>query len=187
MFQAREAVMIYYDGKAQGFHRAIRSIQSSNLLRTRTGAAFMLAISVRQPWAELILTGRKTVEVRKSTTKQRGPLLIHAAGIRGAKEFNRASIDPSLRDSYLDQCLIGIVTLANIIRLNDELWDQLRAEHLLPGRWLMEDHKYAWFLRHPTRIRPIHYLGLPRSFFVPDELLPKAIRNLPYPRREIRS
>jgi ASCH domain-containing protein len=33
-----------------------------------------LALSVRQPWAELILTGRKKIELRTWTTDHRGPL-----------------------------------------------------------------------------------------------------------------
>ena len=36
-----------------------------------------LALSVRQPWAELILTGRKTIELRTWTTSYRGPLWLH--------------------------------------------------------------------------------------------------------------
>lgn len=39
----------------------------------------MKALSVRQPWAEKILRGEKTIEVRSWTTRYRGPLLICAA------------------------------------------------------------------------------------------------------------
>lgn len=37
------------------------------------------AITVRQPWAALIASGRKDVENRTRGTLYRGPLLIHAA------------------------------------------------------------------------------------------------------------
>jgi hypothetical protein len=39
----------------------------------------MKALSIRQPWAWLIITGHKDVENRSWTTTYRGPLLIHAA------------------------------------------------------------------------------------------------------------
>jgi hypothetical protein len=35
-------------------------------------------LSIRQPWAGLIVTGAKTIENRKWSTRYRGPLLIHA-------------------------------------------------------------------------------------------------------------
>lgn len=42
------------------------------------------ALSVRQPYANQIATGRKTIEVRNWTTKHRGPLLICASQTRAA-------------------------------------------------------------------------------------------------------
>ena len=38
----------------------------------------MKAISIRQPWAWLIVHGYKDVENRTWATKYRGPILIHA-------------------------------------------------------------------------------------------------------------
>lgn len=37
-------------------------------------------LSVRQPWATLLVTGVKLTENRSWPTRMRGPLLIHAAG-----------------------------------------------------------------------------------------------------------
>jgi hypothetical protein len=39
----------------------------------------MKELSIRQPWAWLIIAGHKDVENRSWTTTYRGPLLIHAA------------------------------------------------------------------------------------------------------------
>lgn len=36
----------------------------------------MKALSVKQPWAELIARGEKTIEIRGNATRHRGPLLI---------------------------------------------------------------------------------------------------------------
>lgn len=38
-----------------------------------------VALSIRQPWAALIVAGHKDVENRNWSTPYRGPLLIHAA------------------------------------------------------------------------------------------------------------
>lgn len=40
---------------------------------------FMKALSIKQPWAELILQGKKKIEIRKWSTKFRGEFYIHAS------------------------------------------------------------------------------------------------------------
>ena len=42
----------------------------------------MKALSLRQPWASLIIYGGKDIENRRWETKYRGPLLIHASKAR---------------------------------------------------------------------------------------------------------
>ena len=45
----------------------------------RPGAnAPSVAISIKQPWAALLVVGLKTVEVRTWPTRRRGPVFIHA-------------------------------------------------------------------------------------------------------------
>ena len=39
----------------------------------------MKAISLKQPWASLIVSGRKTIELRTWNTKFRGEFYIHAS------------------------------------------------------------------------------------------------------------
>ncbi len=39
----------------------------------------MKALSLKQPFAELVVSGRKTIELRKWNTKFRGEFLIHAS------------------------------------------------------------------------------------------------------------
>ena len=39
------------------------------------------ALSVRQPWAALLVYGLKRIEVRRWPTARRGPILIHAARV----------------------------------------------------------------------------------------------------------
>jgi hypothetical protein len=39
------------------------------------------ALSLKQPWATLLVHGLKTIEVRRWPTARRGPILIHAARV----------------------------------------------------------------------------------------------------------
>ena len=50
----------------------------------------MLALSIRQPWANLILTAGKDIENRDWPTKYRGRILIHAAKGCTRMDFNDA-------------------------------------------------------------------------------------------------
>jgi hypothetical protein len=50
----------------------------------------MKALSVRQPWAWLIVNGLKPVENRSWNTKFRGQVLIHAAKGMTRKEYDEA-------------------------------------------------------------------------------------------------
>jgi hypothetical protein len=53
----------------------------------------MKALSIRQPWAWLIVNGHKDIENRSWPTRFRGPLLIHAAkGMTRAEYEDAASL-----------------------------------------------------------------------------------------------
>lgn len=42
----------------------------------------MKALNVKQPWAWLIASGKKTIETRTWSTKYRGPILIVSSKVR---------------------------------------------------------------------------------------------------------
>lgn len=50
----------------------------------------MKALSIRQPWAWLIVNGYKDIENRSWPTRFRGPVLIHAAKGMTSAEYNDA-------------------------------------------------------------------------------------------------
>src|SRR3989338_1707841 len=47
----------------------------------------MKSLSLKQPWAELILQGKKKIEMRKWNTKFCGDFLIHASKIQDKKNI----------------------------------------------------------------------------------------------------
>lgn len=55
-------------------------------------AGTLKALSIRQPWAWLILSGHKTVENRNWATRFKGPVLIHAAKGMTRGEYEAAAL-----------------------------------------------------------------------------------------------
>jgi hypothetical protein len=54
----------------------------ASAIREQTNVTPVLALSIRQPWVELILSGAKTVENRSWRTAYRGRILLHSpAGV----------------------------------------------------------------------------------------------------------
>jgi ASCH domain-containing protein len=63
------------------------SIARSSVARWTPSLAGLPALSVRQPWAWLIVNGFKEIENRSRRTHHRGPLLIHAGlNLKGCAE-----------------------------------------------------------------------------------------------------
>jgi hypothetical protein len=99
-----------------------------------------LALSIRQPWASLILLAGKNVENRSWPTYTRGPILIHAAQGMTKKEYEEAmgfahQIAPHrisnllfaglLQASNLQRGgIIGSVNLADCVYQSDSPWFQ---------------------------------------------------------------
>lgn len=70
------------------------------------GMGIMKALSIRQPWAHLIIHG-KPIENRSWSTTYRGPLLLHAAKAMTilewaeAEEFVRSTVrDPAAIEAF---------------------------------------------------------------------------------------
>jgi len=71
------------------------------------------AISIRQPWAELILRGTKKIEVRSFRTKVRGPVCLYASFTRGADDSKcQRSVGCSWEE--LDRgVLVGVIEITD--------------------------------------------------------------------------
>ena len=89
------------------------------------------ALSVRQPWAWLIVSGPKDVENRSWLTAVRGPILIHASAGLYQDEYDAAShvirhhglsvVLPPLRDLQRGG-LVGIVELVDCVERHPSVW-----------------------------------------------------------------
>jgi ASCH domain len=80
----------------------------------------MKAISVRQPWAWLIVNGHKMIETRSWMTDYRGPLIIHAAG-KIDRSFSRRELEKHFRcvipDDLPTGAVVGIADLIDCVKL----------------------------------------------------------------------
>jgi len=92
----------------------------------------MKTLSIRQPWAELIIQGRKTLELRTWTVKYRGPLAIHASQTVEREACLAHGLDP---DQVTTGAVIGVADLVEIIELDAASYAARSAEHLDDGPW----------------------------------------------------
>lgn len=120
-------------------------------------SAVVKALSIRQPWAELILARRKDVENRSWKTNLRGSLLIHAS-----KTIERAAMEEYEYDELPTGVLLGVVEVVDCTQKRTSEWHNR-------GAW-------GWYLDKPRRFRePIAWKGAVGFMNVPDELVADAI------------
>jgi ASCH domain len=127
----------------------------------------MKALSMRQPWAELILQGRKTIETRSWRTAHRGLFAIHAAWHVETAIAKLMGIPP---ESLVSGALVGTAEIVEMIEFDEESWLALRSEHLVPDE--SANGRVGWRLIHARRLAaPIPYRGLPGLFPLEAEVI----------------
>ena len=116
----------------------------------------MKCLSIKQPWAALILNGRKTLELRSWTTKHRGPLAIHA----GKKVDIYGPWNPFANNAVLPTGqVLGRVNLVDVRPMTEA--DADAACHAYrPGL-------FAWVLEEPQHVEPVAMNGRLGLFDVP--------------------
>lgn len=137
----------------------------------------MKIISIRQPWASLIITGGtdvqtgatalKDVENRTWATAYRGPVLIHASQRPDA-------ISPEEIERRFGVLLTGELQLGGVIGIVDII-DCVRAH---PSRWYAPDH-FAFVLRNSRPLPFIKWKGALSLRAAPPELLQLCALNRP--------
>jgi hypothetical protein len=103
-------------------------------------------LSVRQPWAWLIVAGVKTIENRNWHTNYRGPLQIHASQTLDADEIDKieAKFGIGIERSQLHRGgIVGRVTLADIVKSSSSPW------FTGPFGWVLEGPRVLRFTLWP--------------------------------------
>jgi predicted transcriptional regulator len=112
----------------------------------------MKALSLKQPFAELILQGRKIIELRKWNTKFRGEFLIHSSkspDLNAMKRFGFKELPCGF--------ILGKAELVNVKHYNsDKEHVADRNKHLANSVW----GEYGFILKNVERFKkPIPALG----------------------------
>lgn len=137
----------------------------------------MKALSLTQPWAELVVLGEKQWETRSWKTERRGRIAVHAS-----KKFPRWAKDLIQEDPYFVTTLgkypfiniargaiVGTVDI-NDMQPTDELRDFLGRKEIAFGDYQSE--RWAWQLTNPVRLpEPIPCRGSLGLWEVPLEIV----------------
>ena len=101
----------------------------------------MKVISIKQPWASLIVNGYKKYEFRSWKTKYRGKILIHAS-----KSFNKSDVDrfKNLNLDFPTGVIIGEVELIDCIKVDKTLSKTIFEEDNDVYKNVLGFEGYAW-------------------------------------------
>lgn len=119
-------------------------------------------ITLKQPFAHLIVTGHKEFETRNWQTNYRGDLYIHAGQQFYFSDYNVCQQDPFFKAALPDLsklqtgAIIGKVKLVNCARV-EEIKHMLTEKELKFGNYW--PGYYGWELEEPQMIEPIPMLG----------------------------
>ncbi|WP_339733703.1 ASCH domain-containing protein [uncultured Gimesia sp.] len=128
------------------------------------------ALGIRQPWAELILRGVKTIEIRSSQTKIRGPIYVYASKklaktAHAEQAAEQAGIDV---DELPTGVLIGTVEIIDSFPVSKKH----AAAAGVPAELL--EGKFGWELAKAKRLQKL---------IVPD-YLPYGVWFYPFVRKQ---
>jgi ASCH domain len=104
------------------------------------------ALSVRQPWADLIVSGRKTIELRPWPTEYRGLLWIHAGKTAEMQMLRQFELDHAFRGGY-----VGAAVLKACIRLDASRWREWKHRHLADSDFPRGTQVWGWLLDEAVR------------------------------------
>jgi len=111
----------------------------------------MKVLSLKQPFAELVISGKKKIELRKWNTKFRGEFFIHAS--------KNPDMDAMNRFGFKELPLGFIIGRVNLIDVkeykNSEQHMKDKDLHLASDSW----GNFGFVLENPVRINPIPAKG----------------------------
>jgi len=111
----------------------------------------MKVLSLKQPFAELILQGKKTIELRRWNTKFRGEFLIHASKNPHEKSMKKFGFKELPTGK-----IIGKANLIDVKKyINNQEFENDKNKHLADEGW----GEYGFILKDVKRIKPIEAKG----------------------------
>ena len=91
----------------------------------------MKTLSIKQPWTELILQGKKKIELRKWNTNFRGKFLIHASKVPDKKNMKKFGFDNLPCGGIVGEAIL--IDVKNYKKTND--FEKDKKLHLANKDW----------------------------------------------------
>lgn len=117
----------------------------------------MKVLTIKEPWASLIINGYKEYEFRSWKTKYRGKILIHAGMSLekdNAKRFQEYNLE------YYKGAIIGEATITDCILVDTKFNEELKKINPLVYAKSNHVEAYAWKLENIKKYdNPIHIKG----------------------------
>ena len=111
----------------------------------------MKSLSLKQPYAELVVSGKKKIELRKWNTKFRGKFLIHSSKIPDEKAMKKFGFE-NLPCGFI----VGKAEIVDVKKyLNNKEFAEDKNKHLATRKF----GNYGFILRNIKRIKPISAKG----------------------------
>jgi hypothetical protein len=128
------------------------------------------SLSIRQPWAALLVSGLKTIEVRSWLTKIRGSILIHAAQIPDDRPEAWKWVAESIRPlTILRGGIIGKADLVDCARYDNQAdFDAAQLLHLNDPSWFAAKGLHGFVFQNPS-ILPFRRVAGNVRFFTVEE------------------
>ena len=119
----------------------------------------MKVITIKQPFASLIVLGIKKYECRTWKTKYRGDILIHAG-----KGVNKKAMEKFayLNLSYPSGCILAKATLTDCIEMDSTMREKLQEENKIVYSRVISDTSwkgYAFKLENVEKVVPVSIKG----------------------------
>ena len=109
----------------------------------------MKCLSLKQPYADLLVEGKKTIELRKWKTKFRGTFLVHASRVPFEGSYDKSRLG----------CIVGMATLTDVKHYQTiEEWSKDYDKHRADDDFVSSH--YGFIIVNPIKFeRPINFAG----------------------------
>ena len=115
----------------------------------------MKVLSIKEPYASLIMMNIKKIETRSFKTKYRGELYIHASLSKSNQNSELSKLISPMYGEIICKC-----SLVDCVLMTDEFIENLKKENPMEykcGNY--EVGRYAWILEDVEIIKPIKAKG----------------------------
>jgi hypothetical protein len=144
----------------------------------------MFALTIMQPYAELIVAGEKRVENRIWATAHRGLLLIHAGRSRAwFDSWPLGHVGGVPLENLTLGAIVGVCDLVDCVQFDAAAYRAGRGRHSLPAKysWLLSDEhasgRFCFILENPLRFQqPVECAGQ-QQMWRPDAVIMRGVEQ----------